>query len=115
MYERILKPCSSTSAFSYDRCSTSTTSFAEKQKWKAITERIVEVISYLTKQNLALRRHREEEISGLSDPEKAVVDNVNVENFLAAIRLLAKYDVILTEHVQSAKEKTKSVTYFSNR
>ena len=31
--------------------------FAEKQKWKAITERIVEVISYLAKRNLALRGH----------------------------------------------------------
>ena len=36
-------------------------------------------------------------------------------NFLATIRLLAKYDAILAEHVQSAKEKPKSVTYFSNR
>ena len=29
--------------------------FAEKKKWKAITERIVEIMSYLAKQNLALR------------------------------------------------------------
>ena len=31
--------------------------FAEKQKRKAVTGRIVEVISYLAKQNLALRGH----------------------------------------------------------
>ena len=37
-----------------------------------------------------------------------------MRNFLATFRLLAKYDVILAEHVQSAKEKPKSVTYFSN-
>ena len=89
--------------------------FAEKQKWKAITERIVEVISYLAKQNLALREHRGEGISGLSESEETIGDNVNVGNFLATIRLLAKCDVILAEHVQSAKEKPKSVTYFSNR
>ena len=89
--------------------------FAEKQKWKAITERIVEVISYLEKQNLALCGHRGEGISGLSEPEETIGNNVNVRNFLAAIRLLAKYDVILAEHVQSAKEQPKSVTYFSNR
>jgi len=89
--------------------------FAEKQKWKAITERIVEVISYLAKQNLALRGHRGEGISGLSKPEETIIDNVNVGNFLATIRLLAKYDVILAEHLQSAKDKPKSVTYLSNR
>ena len=37
------------------------------------------------------------------------------EFFLAVIRLLAEYDVILAEHLQSTKEKPKSVTYFSNR
>ena len=89
--------------------------FAEKQKWKSVTERMVEVISYLAKQNLALSGHRGNGISGLSEPEETIGDNVNVGNFLAMIRLLAKYDVILAEHVQSAKEKPKIVTYFSNR
>ena len=69
----------------------------------------------MAKQNLALDGHRGEEIAGLSEPEETIVDNVKVENFLATIRLLAKYDVILAEHLQSAKEKPKSVTYFSNR
>ena len=76
---------------------------------------MVEVISYLAKQNLALRGHRGEGISGLSEPEETIVDNVNVKNSLATIRLLAKYDVILAERLQSAKEKPKSVIYFSNR
>ena len=89
--------------------------FAEKQKWKATTEWIVEVISYLAKQNLALRGHQGEEISGFSEPEETIGDNVNVGNFLATIRLLAKYDVILAEYVQSVKEKPKSVTDFSNK
>ena len=75
---------------------------------------IVEVISYLAKQNLALRGHRGEEIPGLSEPEETFGDNVNMENFLATIRLLTKYDVILAEQVQSAKEKPKSFAYFSN-
>ena len=89
--------------------------FAEKQKWKAIAERIVEVISYLAKQNLALRGHRGEGIFGLSEPEETIGDNVNVEHFLATIRLLVEYDVLLAELVQNAKEKPKSATNFSNR
>ena len=89
--------------------------FAEKQKWKAITERIVEVISYLAKQHLVFCGHQGEGIPGLSKAEETIVDNVNVENFLATIRLLAKYDVILVKHLQSAKGKPKSVTYFSNK
>ena len=89
--------------------------FAEMQKWKPITERIVEVVLYLAKHNLALRGHRGKEISGLSEPEETIVDDVNVGNFLATIRLLAKYDVILAKHLQSAKEKPRSFTYFSNR
>ena len=51
----------------------------------------------------------------MSEPQKTIVDNVNVGNFLATIRLLPKYDVILAEHLQSIKENPKSVTYFSNR
>ena len=76
---------------------------------KAITGRIVEVISYLAKQNLALRVHRREEIPGLSEPEDTIGDNIMIGNFLATIRLLAKYDAILAEHVQGAKEKPKKV------
>ena len=88
--------------------------FAEKQKWKVITGRIVEVILYLAKQNLALRGHRGEEISGLSEPEETIGDHVKMENFLATIRLLAKYDVILAEHVQSLKKNQKifQIQYF---
>ena len=37
------------------------------------------------------------------------------EFFLAVIRLLAEYDVILAEHLQSTKKKPKNVNYFSNR
>ena len=48
------------------------------------------------------------------EPKKAIVDNVNVGNFLATIRLLAMYNVIFAKHSQSAKGKLKSVTYFSN-
>ena len=86
---------------------------AEKKRWKAITERIVEVISFLAKQNLAYRGHRGEGISGLSEPGETVSENTG--NFLATIRLLAKYDDILAKHLQRGKEKPKSVTYLSNR
>ena len=77
---------------------------AEKQKWKATTKQTVEVILYLAKHNLALRGHRKEGISGLLEPEEKIVDNVNVGNFLAAIRLLARHDVILAEQLRSANK-----------
>ena len=51
----------------------------------------------------------------MSEPEETIVNNVNEGHFSATIRLLAKLDLILAEHLQSAKEKPKSVTYFSNR
>ena len=35
--------------------------------------------------------------------------------FLATIRLLAKYNVILAEHLQSVKEKPKSVSHSFNK
>ena len=48
-----------------------------------MTERTVEVISYLAKQNLALRVHRVEGTSGLSEFEKTIGENVNVEIFFS--------------------------------
>lgn len=88
-------------------------SSAEKEKWKAVTARIVEVVSFLAQQNLAFRGHRGEGISNLSESEDTVSENTG--NFLATIRLMAKYDVILAEHLQRGKDKPKSVTYLSNR
>ncbi|XP_013792050.1 zinc finger MYM-type protein 1-like [Limulus polyphemus] len=81
---------------------------AVKKKWKAITERIVEVTSFL-----AFRGHRGEGISRLTESEEII--NENAGNFMATIRLLAKYDVNLAEHMQRGKEKPKSVTYLSTR
>ena len=51
----------------------------------------------------------------MSEPEETIVDNVNLGNILATIRFSAKYDVILAEQLQSAKEKPKNVIYFSSR
>ena len=68
-----------------------------------ITERIVDVISYLVKQNLDLRGHRGEGIFGLSESKETIDHNANVGDFLATIRLWAKYDVVLAEHLLSAE------------
>ena len=76
MYEGILEPCNSNSSVQPTiDAQLQQQVFAEKQKWNAITERIVEVISYLAKQNLALRGHRGEGTSGLSELEETIGDN----------------------------------------
>ena len=63
----------------------------EEKKWKDILIRLLDVIRFLAKQNLALRGHRE-----------SLDENVasgNRGNFLELVMHLAKYDVILCEHV----------------
>ena len=85
----------------------------EKKKWVAITERIVEIISFMAKQNMAFRGHRGEAMCSLAKPEETISENTG--NFLAVVKLLAKYDVVLAEHLQRDKDKPKGVTYLSNR
>ncbi|KAK4873255.1 hypothetical protein RN001_015284 [Aquatica leii] len=55
----------------------------EEQKWKQLLVRILDIIRFLAKQNLAFRGHKE------------IVDDCatgNKGNFLALVHLLAKYD-----------------------
>ncbi|XP_059160047.1 uncharacterized protein LOC131943787 [Physella acuta] len=85
----------------------------EKKKWVAITERIVEIISFMAKQNMAFRGHRGEGMWALAKPKKTISENTG--NFLAVVRLMAKYDVVLADHLQREKDTPKGVTYLSNR
>jgi Domain of unknown function (DUF4371) len=64
---------------------------AEKQKWRNILDRVISIIKYLAEHNLALK--------GSSD----VLFEQNNGNFLGLVELLAKYDSILKEHIDSAK------------
>ena len=61
---------------------------AERNKWVNVLNRIVDVILYLAKQNLPLRRHRE-----------SLNEEGNPGNFLELIKLISKYDPVIREHV----------------
>ena len=80
----------------------------EARQWEAVISRVAEVISFLAKQNLALRGHRGENISNIAQENPTA----NPGNFLATIHLLAKFDSTLDQLLTTAKPKT--VTYLSN-
>lgn len=61
---------------------------------------------------MAFRGHRGGSISKLSEPEETIHENPG--NFMATIRLLAKYDVVLAQHLLKGKDHPRSVTYLSN-
>lgn len=73
----------------------------EEHSWREILKRILDVILYLAKQNLAFRGHDESESSS------------NRGNFLELIKLLARYDPVLREHVVRMDSGSKQVSYLS--
>ena len=76
---------------------------AEAKKWVNVLNRIVDVILYLTKQNLPHRGHRES-----LDEER------NPGNFLELIKLISKYDPVLREHVTHIRlAKKMTLSYLS--
>lgn len=54
----------------------------EKQKWKDILSRLLDITLFLAKQNLAFRGH-----------------NSTKRNILQLVQLLSKYDEVLKEHI----------------
>ena len=62
----------------------------EAKKWRQILYRLLDIIKFLAKQNLAFRGHRE------TLEESA---EINSGNFLELVKLLSKYDPVLREHV----------------
>ena len=76
---------------------------AEGNKWVNILNRIVDVILYLTKQNLPLRGYRE-----------SLDEEGNTGNFLELIKLISKYDHVLREHVTHIRlAKKLTLSYLS--
>ncbi|KAL4718380.1 hypothetical protein ACJJTC_009057 [Scirpophaga incertulas] len=74
----------------------------EKQKWKNLLSRLLDITLFLAKQNLAFRGH--DETKGSS----------NKGNFLELVKLLSKYDAVLKEHIlYLEQEKSPKVTYLS--
>ena len=77
---------------------------SEKQRWRDILQRILTCIKFLVSQNLALSGHQEN-----LNPK----NDKNVGNFLALIKLIAKFDPLLAKHVQHAEQNPGSVSYLS--
>lgn len=74
----------------------------EKQKWKNLLSRLLDITLFLAKQNLAFRGHDETKASS------------NKGNFLELVKLLSKYDAVLKEHIlYLEQEKSPKVTYLS--
>lgn len=76
----------------------------EEKKWRDLLSRLLDIIRFLAKQNLALRGHREyDDDSG-----------GNRGNFLELVQLLGKYDPVLREHLTKVKlGKKNAISYTS--
>ena len=72
----------------------------EKNKWREILRSVVEVIKFLCKHNLPLRGHREDSNSR------------NQGNFLETLKLLAKYNAIIKEHLSVIQLSSKGMTMY---
>ena len=74
----------------------------ERKKWKAILENVVDVILFLSKQNLPLRGHCE------------AFESSNQGNFVETVKLLAKYSPVLSKHLSDiCISKKMTTTYLS--
>ena len=71
-----------------------------RKKWKAILESVVDVILFLSKQNLPLREHRE------------TFESNNQGNFLETVKLLAKYSPVLSKHLADTRTSKKMTTAY---
>lgn len=76
----------------------------ETEKWREILKRILDCITFLAKQNLPFRGHRENLSLG---------SDKNSGNFLELMKLLGKYDPVMREHLTKFSMGTLSVSYLS--
>jgi len=79
---------------------------SEQQKWRDVLDRILSTITFLAEQNLAFRGHRET----LSPDDWSS----NPGNFLAVLKLLAKYDLVIRQHIDSAVQNRHTCSYLSH-
>ncbi|KAG5870890.1 hypothetical protein JTB14_006728 [Gonioctena quinquepunctata] len=96
----------SVDAYLIAKSSASITNLIDDKKQKdvelrrQIVSRIIQVIIFLAKQDLAFRSHRNEGASAFR------TENENKGNFLATIELIAKFDPILENYVQEISKKS---------
>ena len=72
----------------------------EKNKWREILHRVVEIIKFLCKQNFPLRGHREDSNSR------------NQGNLFETLKLLAKYNAVSKEHLSVIQLSSKGMTMY---
>lgn len=75
---------------------------AEKDRWREVLKRILEVIKLLSTQNLAFRGHVE------------TLDAANPGNFLAVLKLLSTYDPVMANHFAYVRQNPRCVSYISH-
>jgi len=74
----------------------------ERKKWRAIIHIIIDVILFLSKQNLFFRDRRED------------FDSQNQGNFLETVKLIAKYNLVMNDHLSHMQvSKKRMSTYLS--
>ncbi|XP_025192694.1 uncharacterized protein LOC112592760 [Melanaphis sacchari] len=78
----------------------------EIQENRLVMLRIIDIILTLAKQDIAFRGHNFESAYNLQQSENLIQ---NQGNFLALIKLVAKYDSILLNHVQKSSLKSESL------
>ena len=74
---------------------------AEISRWTEVLERLLDAALFLAKQNLAFRGHRE-----------ALDGAANAGNFLELVKLIAKYDPVMREHLASVRLSAKPTTSY---
>ena len=75
---------------------------AEKDRWREVLKRVLEVIKLLSTQNLAFRGHVE------------TLDAANPGNFLAVLKLLSTYDPVMANHFTYVRQNPCCVSYLSH-
>ncbi|XP_045466791.1 zinc finger MYM-type protein 1-like [Harmonia axyridis] len=68
----------------------------EKEKWKELLQRFLQVILFLSERGLALRG------------SSSLIGNPNNGNFLGILELLANHDTILAEHLDAVKDSQET-------
>ena len=77
---------------------------AKTERWRKDLKRILDDITFLAKQNLPFRAHRE---------DVYLESETNSGSFLEIMKLLGKYDPVMSGHLTKLTMGTLAVSYFS--